>query len=158
MLKPLRQAINDVVVEHVTSKLRTGEPVDVAFMAREMSLPLIDMVMEQDEKHQGPLLAQIIGSLATSILNGADFFKPDDVTTNEENGASLRRRFEVSRRPPGFQKLPEGPTAPYDRSGRCVPPAQTRVSFARELLTPSRGKPCPPSTTTHLLNCSYQSP
>ncbi len=50
MLKPLRQAINDVVVEYVTSKLRTGEPVDVAFMAREMSLPLIDMVMEQDEK------------------------------------------------------------------------------------------------------------
>ena len=68
MLKPLRQAINDVVVEYVTSKLRTGEPVDVAFIAREMSLPLIDMVMEQDEKHQGPLLAQIIGSLGNEYL------------------------------------------------------------------------------------------
>ena len=68
MQKPLRQAINDVVVEYVTSKLRTGEPVDVAFMAREMSLPLIDMVMEQDEKHQGPLLAQIIGSLGNEYL------------------------------------------------------------------------------------------
>jgi hypothetical protein len=52
----------------VTSNLRTGEPVDVAFMAREMSLPLIDMVMEQDEKHQGPLLAQIIGSLGNEYL------------------------------------------------------------------------------------------
>ena len=68
MQKRLREAINDVVVEYVTSKLRTGEPVDVAFMAREMSLPLIDMVMEQDEKHQGPLLAQIIGSLGNEYL------------------------------------------------------------------------------------------
>jgi DNA-binding protein Fis len=67
MQKRLREAINDVVVEYVTSKLRTGEPVDVAFMAREMSLPLIDMVMEQDEKHQG-LLAQIIGSLGNEYL------------------------------------------------------------------------------------------
>ena len=31
-------------------------------------LPLIDMVMEQDEKHQGPLLAQIIGSLGNEYL------------------------------------------------------------------------------------------
>jgi DNA-binding protein Fis len=60
MQKPLREAINDVVIEYVSTKLQRGEPVDVAFMAREMSLPLIDMVMEQDEKHQGPLLAHII--------------------------------------------------------------------------------------------------
>jgi hypothetical protein len=69
MPERLRQAINDVVVQYVTAKLQRGEPVDVAFMAREMSLPLIDMVMEQDEKHQGPLLAQIIGSLGNEYLD-----------------------------------------------------------------------------------------
>jgi hypothetical protein len=68
MQKPLREAINDVVVEYVTSKLQRGEPVDVSFMAREMSLPLIDMVMEQDEKHQGPLLAQSVGNLGSEYL------------------------------------------------------------------------------------------
>jgi hypothetical protein len=68
MPKPLREAINDAVVEYVTGKLQMGEPVDVAFMAREMSLPLIDMVMEQEEKHQGPLLAQIIASLGNEYL------------------------------------------------------------------------------------------
>jgi hypothetical protein len=40
----------------------------VAFMAREMSLPLIDMIMEQDEKHQGALLAQIMGGLGNEHL------------------------------------------------------------------------------------------
>ena len=64
----LRQAINDVVVQYVTAKLQRGEPVDVALMAREMSLPLVDMVMEQDEKHQGPLLAQIMGCLGNEYL------------------------------------------------------------------------------------------
>jgi DNA-binding protein Fis len=71
MQKPLREAINDVVVEYVTSKLQRGEPVDVAFMAREMSLPLIDMVMEQDEKHQGPLLAQSVGELGQRVSRTA---------------------------------------------------------------------------------------
>jgi DNA-binding protein Fis len=69
MQKPLREAINEVVVGYVTTKLQRGEPVDVAFMAREMSLPLIDMVMEQDEKHQGPLLAQIIESMGNEYLD-----------------------------------------------------------------------------------------
>jgi DNA-binding protein Fis len=68
MQKPLREAINDVVVQYVTGKLQRGEPVDVAFMAREMSLPLIDMIMEQDEKHRGALLAQIMGTLGNEYL------------------------------------------------------------------------------------------
>jgi hypothetical protein len=45
-----------------------GEPVDVGFMAREITQNLIDMVLEQDEKHQGPLLAHIIGSLSDDYL------------------------------------------------------------------------------------------
>ena len=63
----------------------------MAFIAREISLPLIDMVMEQDEKHQGRCSLRSSEAWVTSILNGADFFRPDDVTTNGENGASLRR-------------------------------------------------------------------
>ena len=58
---PLRQAINDVLVQWVTTKLQKGEPEDVAFMAREITHSLNDMVLEQDEKHQGPLLAHIVG-------------------------------------------------------------------------------------------------
>ena len=37
-------------------------------LPRAAVLPLIDMVMEQDEKHQGPLLTQIIGSLSNEYL------------------------------------------------------------------------------------------
>jgi len=68
MQKSLRIGINDVVVQYVTSKLQAGEPVDVALMAREITQSLIDMVLEQDEKHQGPLLAHIIGSLSDEYL------------------------------------------------------------------------------------------
>ena len=68
MPKRLREAINDVVVQYVTSKLQRGEPVDVAFMAREITGSLIDIVLEQDEKHQGPLLAQIVGYLSGEYL------------------------------------------------------------------------------------------
>jgi hypothetical protein len=52
----LRQAINDAVVQWVTTKLQSGQPVDVGFMAREITGSLIDMVLQQEEKHQGPLL------------------------------------------------------------------------------------------------------
>jgi hypothetical protein len=37
-------------------------------MAREITHALIDMVLEQDEKHQGPLLAHIAGSLSGEYL------------------------------------------------------------------------------------------
>jgi hypothetical protein len=37
-------------------------------MAREITHALINMVLEQDEKQQGPLLAHIAGSLADEYL------------------------------------------------------------------------------------------
>jgi hypothetical protein len=40
----------------------------VAFIARERMQSLIDMVLEQEEKYQGPLLAHIVGSLAEEYL------------------------------------------------------------------------------------------
>jgi hypothetical protein len=68
MTKPLREAINEAVVQWVTTKLQRREPVDLKFMAREMSLSLVELVLEQDEKHQGPLFAHIVGSLSEEYL------------------------------------------------------------------------------------------
>jgi hypothetical protein len=68
MQKPLREAINEVVAQWVTTKLQKREPVDVKFIAREMSLSLIEPVLEQDESHQGPLLAHILGNLSDEYL------------------------------------------------------------------------------------------
>ena len=68
MRKPLRQAINDVVAQYVTTKLQKGEPADVASLTREITRSLIDIVMDQEEKQQGPLLAQIIGSMVDDYL------------------------------------------------------------------------------------------
>jgi DNA-binding protein Fis len=52
MHKPLRAMISDAVVQYVTYKLHAKEPVDVALIAGEITLSLLDLVMEQDEKHQ----------------------------------------------------------------------------------------------------------
>jgi hypothetical protein len=51
MTKSLREAINEAVVQWVTTKLQRREPVDVKFMAREISLSLVELVLEQNEKH-----------------------------------------------------------------------------------------------------------
>ena len=48
----------------MTTRLQSGQPVDVAFVARDITHALIDMVLEQDEKHQRPPLAHIVGSLS----------------------------------------------------------------------------------------------
>ena len=57
------------------SKLQKGKPVDVAFVIREITPSLIHMVLEQDEKHQGPLLAHIAGSLADEYLKRRGFIQ-----------------------------------------------------------------------------------
>jgi DNA-binding protein Fis len=68
MPKTLREQINDVVVFYVEEKLRTNTPIDIAAMAREITQSLVDMIMEQDEQNQAPLLAQIITSLGDEYL------------------------------------------------------------------------------------------
>jgi DNA-binding protein Fis len=70
MQKPLREAINEVVADWMTDKLQRRQPVDVAHMAREISLCLVDMVIEQEDKNQGPLLAHIINNLTGEYLKG----------------------------------------------------------------------------------------
>jgi DNA-binding protein Fis len=72
MPKSLHEQINDVVVFYLEEKLRTNTPVDVAAMAREITQSLVDMIMEQDEQNQAPLLAQIITSLGDEYLQRRD--------------------------------------------------------------------------------------
>jgi hypothetical protein len=67
MPKTLHEQINDVVVFYLEEKLRTNTPVNVAAMG-EITQSLVDMIMEQDEQNQAPLLAQIITSLGDEYL------------------------------------------------------------------------------------------
>ena len=68
MRNDLRESINDVVVKYLERKLQTEEPVDAANMAHEMAQSIVDMIMEQEERHQAPLLASTIASLGDEYL------------------------------------------------------------------------------------------
>jgi hypothetical protein len=69
MAKALRAEINDVVVKYTERKLRKDGTLDVAVMARETTQSLVDMIMDQDEKHHhAPLLALMILSLGDEYL------------------------------------------------------------------------------------------
>jgi len=81
MHKPLRAMISDAVVQYVTYKLHAKEPVDVALIAREITLGLLDLVMEQDEKHQAALIAHIMGTLGGEYLEKRGLFE----TTRRDN-------------------------------------------------------------------------
>jgi DNA-binding protein Fis len=81
MHKPLRAMISDAVVQYVTYKLHAKEPVDVALIAREITLGLLDLVMEQDEKHQAALIAHIVGTLGGEYLEKRGLFE----TTRRDN-------------------------------------------------------------------------
>lgn len=63
MSEPLREGINKLVLGYLQKKLETGEAIDVVEMTHEMAQSLIDMIMEQEELHQAPLLASVIASL-----------------------------------------------------------------------------------------------
>ena len=81
MQKPLRAMISDAVVQYVTYKLHAKEPVDVALIAGEITLSLLDLVMEQDEKHQAALIAHIMGTLGGEYLEKRGLFE----TTRRDN-------------------------------------------------------------------------
>ena len=69
MAKALRAEINDVVVKYTERKLRKDGTLDVAVMAHETTQGLVDMIMDQDEKHHhAPLLALMILSLGDEYL------------------------------------------------------------------------------------------
>ena len=76
MQKPLRAMISDAIVQYVTHKLHAQEPVDVALIAREITLSLLDLVMEQDEKHQAALIAHIVSTLGGEYLERRGHSEP----------------------------------------------------------------------------------
>jgi DNA-binding protein Fis len=78
MKKLLRDQINDTVVDYLQDKLEAGEGIDVAEMAHAMSQSLVDMIMEQDEEHQAPLLASIIVSLGDEYLQRRGLLETSD--------------------------------------------------------------------------------
>ena len=68
MSKPLREGINEVVIDYLQAKMATGEVIDVVEMAHEMAQSLVDMIMEQDKEHQAPHLASTMASLGDEYL------------------------------------------------------------------------------------------
>jgi hypothetical protein len=68
MSKPLRVSIHELVVNHLQTKLATGEQIDVAAMTYEIAQSLIDVIMEQEEEGQGALLAFALTSLGEEYL------------------------------------------------------------------------------------------
>jgi hypothetical protein len=68
MTKRLRDQINDLVVAFLREKLRTGEVVNTPDMAGEMAKSIVDMILQQDEDDQAPLLAGTIATLGEFYL------------------------------------------------------------------------------------------
>jgi hypothetical protein len=97
---PLRQAINDVVVQWLTTKLQKGEPVDVAFMAREITA----QPNRHGTKSIKDQLAHIVGSVADKYLKRRELIQADDATTSGGNGSSFCQDFRILTSPPYFKK------------------------------------------------------
>jgi DNA-binding protein Fis len=78
MSEPLREGINKLVFSYLQNKLETGEAIDVVEMTHEMAQSLIDMIMEQEQPHQAPLLASVIASLGDEYLQRSNLFELPD--------------------------------------------------------------------------------
>jgi DNA-binding protein Fis len=82
MSEPLREGINKLVLRYLRKKLETGEAIDVVEMTHEMAQSLIDMIMEQEQLHQAPLLASVIASLGDEYLQRSNLFELPDKRAN----------------------------------------------------------------------------
>jgi hypothetical protein len=65
--KPLPEQINDVLVKYLERKIQAAEPIGVPEMAIEMTVSLVDMIIEQYEP-TSPLLSQIVATLGDEYL------------------------------------------------------------------------------------------
>lgn len=74
-MKTLRETINDAVVGQLKDKLETREDIDVVEMAYEITQSLVDMIMEQGQEHQAPLLASLVVSLGDEYLQRRSFIE-----------------------------------------------------------------------------------
>ena len=82
MSEPLREGINKLVLGYLKEKLETGEAIDVIGMTHEMAQSLIDIIMEQDELHQAPLLASVIASVGDEYLQRCNLLDEPNKSVN----------------------------------------------------------------------------
>jgi hypothetical protein len=66
--KPLRLGIHYLVLDHLETKLATGEAIDVAKMTHEIAQSIVDVIMEQEEEGQSALFAYALTSLGEEYL------------------------------------------------------------------------------------------
>jgi len=70
MSKPLRVEIRELVVNHLQTKLATGEQIDVAEMTYEIAQSLVDVIMEQEEEGRERSSPSPSRAWARNICNG----------------------------------------------------------------------------------------
>ena len=74
MGKPLRLGIHELVINHLKTKLASGEQIDVAEMTQEVAQSVVDVIMEQEEEGQGALFAFALTSLGEEYLQQRGVF------------------------------------------------------------------------------------
>jgi hypothetical protein len=68
MSNHLREAITELVIKHVEHQLQRHEAVDVTAISTEMAQSIVDMILEQEDRHQASLLASAITALGDEYL------------------------------------------------------------------------------------------
>jgi hypothetical protein len=68
MSKPLREGINEFVIDYVQAKTATGEAIDAAEIAYEMAQSLIDIIMTEGAEGQASLFALVLAGLGEEYL------------------------------------------------------------------------------------------
>src|SRR6476646_4608510 len=63
MSKPLREGINEFVIDYMRAKTATGEAIDAAEIAYEMAQSLVDIIMKEEAEGQALLLALVLAGL-----------------------------------------------------------------------------------------------
>ena len=69
MSKPLREGINEFVIDYMQAKTATGEMIDAAEIAYEMAQSLVDIIMKEEEAEgQALLFALVLAGLGEEYL------------------------------------------------------------------------------------------
>ena len=74
MSKPLREGINEFVIDYVQAKTATGEAIDAAEIAYEMAQSLIDIIMKEEAERQASLFALVLADSAKNTSFGAVYW------------------------------------------------------------------------------------
>ena len=68
MSKPLREGINEFVIDYMQAKTATGEAIDAAEIAYEMAQSLVDIIMKEEAEGQALLFALVLAGLGEEYL------------------------------------------------------------------------------------------